>query len=170
VTGATELAPKMTVLQVVAWLAYLAVVIPAFVRAGRTAAAARAAAAGTSAAPAVATATLSATRPAPQPEPVPRRWNSWPAAGPGPWPGAGRGPGGGGGRGDRRPSRGQRVRHHGRHGDRYRMCEGLVRRDHGTADVHGDQPVQQGREVNLDNAAGAVVAEIETLGPARRRA
>lgn len=30
VTGITELAPKMTVLQVTAWLAYLAVVIPAF--------------------------------------------------------------------------------------------------------------------------------------------
>jgi high-affinity iron transporter len=35
ITGATELAPKMTVLQVVAWLAYLAVVIPLFVQAGR---------------------------------------------------------------------------------------------------------------------------------------
>jgi high-affinity iron transporter len=33
VTGVTELAPKMTVLQVVAWIAYLAVVIPAFVHA-----------------------------------------------------------------------------------------------------------------------------------------
>ena len=31
-TGVTELSPKMTVLQVVAWVAYLAVVIPAFVR------------------------------------------------------------------------------------------------------------------------------------------
>jgi high-affinity iron transporter len=34
VTGITELSPKMTVLQVTAWLAYLAVVIPAFVTAG----------------------------------------------------------------------------------------------------------------------------------------
>jgi high-affinity iron transporter len=33
VTGITELSPKMTVLQVTAWLAYLAVVIPAFVKA-----------------------------------------------------------------------------------------------------------------------------------------
>jgi high-affinity iron transporter len=39
VTGVTELAPKMTVLQVVAWVTYLAVVIPAFIRAGRPAAA-----------------------------------------------------------------------------------------------------------------------------------
>ena len=40
ITGITELTPKMTVLQVAAWLAYLAVVIPAFVTAGRPAAAA----------------------------------------------------------------------------------------------------------------------------------
>jgi high-affinity iron transporter len=39
ISGATELAPKMTVLQVVAWVVYLAVVIPLFVRAGRPAAA-----------------------------------------------------------------------------------------------------------------------------------
>ena len=34
ITGIADLAPKMTVLQVVAWLAYLAVVIPAFLSAG----------------------------------------------------------------------------------------------------------------------------------------
>jgi high-affinity iron transporter len=39
ITGATELSPRMTVLQVVAWVVYLAVVIPAFLRAGRPAAA-----------------------------------------------------------------------------------------------------------------------------------
>jgi high-affinity iron transporter len=37
-TGVTELSPKMTVLQAVAWVTYLAVVIPAFIRAGRSAA------------------------------------------------------------------------------------------------------------------------------------
>jgi high-affinity iron transporter len=37
ITGITELSPKMTVLQVTAWLAYLVVVIPAFVHAGRAA-------------------------------------------------------------------------------------------------------------------------------------
>jgi high-affinity iron transporter len=37
ITGITELSPKMTVLQVTAWLAYLVVVIPAFIIAGRTA-------------------------------------------------------------------------------------------------------------------------------------
>jgi high-affinity iron transporter len=35
ITGITELSPKMTVLQVTAWLAYLVLVIPAFVSAGR---------------------------------------------------------------------------------------------------------------------------------------
>jgi high-affinity iron transporter len=35
ITGVTELSPKMTVLQVTAWLAYLVVVIPSFLRAGR---------------------------------------------------------------------------------------------------------------------------------------
>jgi high-affinity iron transporter len=54
VSGVTELAPRMTVLQVVAWVAYLAVVIPLFVRAGRPAGAA--AARPAAAAPAVATA------------------------------------------------------------------------------------------------------------------
>ena len=37
ITGITELSPKMTVLQVTAYLAYLVVVIPAFVNAGRSA-------------------------------------------------------------------------------------------------------------------------------------
>ncbi|HEX3515156.1 MAG TPA: FTR1 family protein [Trebonia sp.] len=52
ITGITELSPKMTVLQVTAWLAYLVVVIPAFVNAGRTAKAPRPAVpAGTAVAP-----------------------------------------------------------------------------------------------------------------------
>jgi high-affinity iron transporter len=37
ISGVTELQPRMTVLQVVAWLAYLAVVIPAFAMAGKAA-------------------------------------------------------------------------------------------------------------------------------------
>ena len=167
VTGATELAPKMTVLQVVAWLAYLAVVIPAFVHAGRTAAAARAAAAGTSTAPAVATATLSATRPAPQPEPVPRRWEQ--LAGRRPWavagvlvvapavaaaaaivalPAAS-------------ASATTAV-----------TVTGTGCAKDWSAATTGPQTFtvtnqsSKAGEVNLDNAAGAVVAEIETLGPA----
>ena len=55
ITGTTELEPRMTVLQVVAWIVYLAVVIPAFLRAGRPApAAASPAAPATRAAPATA--------------------------------------------------------------------------------------------------------------------
>jgi high-affinity iron transporter len=46
ITGITELSPKMTVLQVTAWLAYLLVVIPAFVNAGSAATARKAPAAG----------------------------------------------------------------------------------------------------------------------------
>jgi high-affinity iron transporter len=37
ISGVTELSPKMTVLQVVAWAVYLAVVLPLFIRAGRPA-------------------------------------------------------------------------------------------------------------------------------------
>ena len=92
VTGATELAPKMTVLQVVAWLAYLAVVIPTFVHARRAAAAVNSAPA--SSAPASSAAASSAAASG-APPPGPRRslnrsraaGNSWPACGPGPWPG-----------------------------------------------------------------------------------
>jgi high-affinity iron transporter len=50
ITGITELSPKMTVLQVTAWLAYLVVVIPAFAAAGRAARPAKAAAASATAA------------------------------------------------------------------------------------------------------------------------
>ena len=194
VTGATELAPKMTVLQVVAWLAYLAVVIPAFVHAGRTAAAARAAAAGASAAPAVATATPSATsaageavqsaagsaaagspasepaaatRPAPQPEPVPHRWEQL----------AGRRP---------RAVAGVLVV-----APAVAAAAAIVALPAASASATtavtvtgtgcakdwsaattGPQTFtvtnqsSKAGEVNLDNAAGAVVAEIETLGPA----
>jgi high-affinity iron transporter len=45
ITGVTELSPKMTVLQVTAWAVYLVAVIPAFVTAGRAAPAGQAAAA-----------------------------------------------------------------------------------------------------------------------------
>jgi high-affinity iron transporter len=53
ITGFTELSPKMAVLQVTAWLAYLVVVIPAFISAGRTVKA-KTGQASTAAAPAVA--------------------------------------------------------------------------------------------------------------------
>ena len=167
VTGATELAPKMTVLQVVAWLAYLAVVIPAFVRAGRTAAAARAAAAGTSTAPAVATATLSATRPAPQPEPVPRRWEQ--LAGRRPWAVAGVLV--------VAPAVAAAAAIVALPAASASATTAVTVTSNGcakdwSAATTGPQTFtvtnqsSKAGEVNLDNAAGAVVAEIETLGPA----
>ncbi|MBY8856117.1 FTR1 family protein [Nocardia sp. CA2R105] len=78
ISGITELTPKMRVLQVVAWVVYLAVVIPLFVRAGRPAkapAAATTAAATAPAAETAETATASATAPATQDaEPAPDWW------------------------------------------------------------------------------------------------
>ncbi len=84
VTGATELSPRMTVLQVVAWVVYLAVVIPLFVHAGRAATAARKAAppapsASAAGVPAEArtapvTAAPAASPEAASPEAAPARW------------------------------------------------------------------------------------------------
>ncbi|MGO9783962.1 MAG: FTR1 family protein, partial [Streptosporangiaceae bacterium] len=176
VTGATELAPKMTVLQVVAWLAYLAVVIPTFVHAGRAAAAARAASSAAASSPAggspaggspAGSEPPAATRPAPQPEPVPRRWEQ--LAGRRPWavagvlvvapavaaaaaivalPAAS-------------ASATTAV-----------TVTGTGCAKDWSAATTGPQTFtvtnqsSKAGEVNLDNAAGAVVAEIETLGPA----
>ncbi|WP_439847928.1 iron uptake transporter permease EfeU [Nocardia nova] len=61
ITGITELTPRMTVLQVVAWVVYLAVVIPLFVRAGRQAPAKAPAKAAQPAAAAPVTATVAAS-------------------------------------------------------------------------------------------------------------
>ncbi|PPJ29880.1 iron uptake transporter permease EfeU [Nocardia nova] len=61
ITGITELTPRMTVLQVVAWVVYLAVVIPLFVRAGRGAPAKAPAKAAQPAAAAPVTATAAAS-------------------------------------------------------------------------------------------------------------
>ena len=65
ITGITELSPKMTVLQVTAWLAYLVVVIPAFVNAGRTVVRAPATAASTAAASSAAASAAMASTAAP---------------------------------------------------------------------------------------------------------
>jgi high-affinity iron transporter len=210
VTGATELAPKMTVLQVVAWLAYLAVVIPAFVHAGRAAAAraassaaASSAAASSAAASSAAASSLAggstaasspaggstaggspaasspaggstagsepaaATRPAPRPEPVPRRWEQ--LAGRRPWavagvlvvtpavaaaaaivalPAA-----------SASATTAVNVTSTGCAKDWSAATTGPQ-----TFTVTNQS--SKAGEVNLDNAAGAVVAEIETLGPA----
>jgi high-affinity iron transporter len=82
ITGITELSPKMTVLQVTAWLAYLVVVIPAFISAGRAAPAKKAPAP----APAASAASVGASAPAmttPLSAPVPA---DAPAADPAPAP------------------------------------------------------------------------------------
>ena len=181
VTGATELAPKMTVLQVVAWLAYLAVVIPTFVHAGRAAAAARAVSSAPASSAAASSAAASspaggspaacesaaATRPAPQPEPVPRRWEqlagrrSWAVAGvlvvaPAvaaaativALPAA-----------SASATTAVTVTSTGCAKDWSAATTGPQ-----TFTVTNQS--SRAGEVNLDNAAGAVVAEIETLGPA----
>jgi high-affinity iron transporter len=79
VTGVTELSPKMTVLQVVAWVVYLAVVIPLFVHAGRAAPGARKAAPPPPAASAAGVPAEAGTAPIPaapaaRPEAAPARW------------------------------------------------------------------------------------------------
>jgi high-affinity iron transporter len=145
VSGVTELQPRMTVLQVVAWLAYLAVVIPAFARAGKTAVA-----------PALAA------------EPAGPNWwertagrHTWPVAGglvvvpalvagltiaaiPG----------------SASASTGTSVtvtRH---------SCASQWTGGHtGSQTFSVDNASGMAGEINLDNAAGGVVAEIETIGP-----
>ena len=96
VTGVTELSPRMTVLQVVAWVTYLAVVIPAFVQAGRAASAAKRPAATRptstqpTAAPRPATPPAASTRrpPPPRTRPTGPAGNGWPRAARGPSPGS----------------------------------------------------------------------------------
>ncbi len=63
VTGVTGLTPRLTVLQVVAWLAYVALVSSAFVRAGRVTGSSAAAASATTTAAATTAATATAAGP-----------------------------------------------------------------------------------------------------------
>ena len=190
ITGITELSPKMTVLQVTAYLAYLVVVIPAFVNAGRAAKPA----ASPAAASRVAASTVAAGAEAASPAgPVP---NPAPAADPDPAPALARAsaaaspaPG---------PSRWERLA-----GGRPWAVAGVLVAvpalaagltivalpaaagnaadavtvsqtecaPEFTAAESGNQTFTVANtsglagEVNLDNAAGAVVGEIETLGP-----
>jgi high-affinity iron transporter len=148
ISGVTELTPKMTVLQVVAWLAYLVVVIPAFVAAGRTA---------------PSTATTDA-----EPDAAPAgRWERlvsrrvWPIAGTAivvpaavaavviavlPAEAA---------------SATTAV------SVTSSACAKEWTSGHtGTQTFAVDNKTSKAGEINLDNSAGAVVAEIETLGPA----
>ncbi|HXT88068.1 MAG TPA: imelysin family protein, partial [Trebonia sp.] len=183
ITGITELAPKMTVLQVTAWLVYLVVVIPAFLSAGRAAkpapaaatpaaGAAPAAAAATSAAPAApAAATASAAKaPGTPKEPSgPRELPRWEQiAGRRPWlvagvlvavpavaagvtiatlPAAA-------------TSAASTVTV-----SRTNCAPEWSSAKAGTQTITVTNNSGLAGEVNLDNAAGAVVGELETIGP-----
>jgi high-affinity iron transporter len=161
ISGITELSPKMTVLQVTAWLAYLVVVIPAFVNAGRAAKPRPAAAA----APA-------ASAPAPVPAAaggVPRQPGGWErAAGSRPWlvagvliavpalaagvtiaalPAATTG-----------AASTVTV-------SRTDCAPEWSTAQPGTQTITVTNNSGLAGEINLDNAAGAVVGEIETIGP-----
>ncbi|WP_370466755.1 iron uptake transporter permease EfeU [Streptacidiphilus sp. PB12-B1b] len=164
ITGCTELAPRMTVLQVVAWTVYLAVVVPLFVRAARPAPAPRTAAE----APAAATmpaATPAATTPAaPDAAEAPGRWVR--LAGQRPWPVAAvlvvvptlaataavlal-------------PSAAAATVTV----TRTRCAQEWTSARAGSQTIAVDNRTDRAGEIDLVNASGAVVAEIETIGPA----
>ena len=182
ISGATELSPRMTVLQVVAWVVYLAVVIPAFLRAGRPAAApAPAAAAAPSTAPAPAAQTGPAAQAAgspaaPAPAPAPagpsgRRWTSaqWERlAARRPWAVAGvlilvpalAAAAAIAVRPSASAATTTAVTVTGTH-----CAPDWTSARAGTQTFTVANKSGQPGEVNLDNAAGGVVAEIETIGP-----
>jgi high-affinity iron transporter len=163
ITGITELSPKMTVLQVTAWLAYLVVVIPAFVNAGRTVAASKAPA-SPSAVP-VASTPLAAQVPADGPRELPR-WER--LAGRRPWLVAGvviAVPA---------LAAGVTIAALPAAATGVASTVTVSRTDcapewstatTGTQTITVTNNSGLAGEVNLDNAAGAVVGEIETIGP-----
>jgi high-affinity iron transporter len=153
ITGITELSPKMTVLQVTAYLAYLVVVIPAFVNAGR----AVKPAASPSAAPSSA---------APSPATGLGRWER--LAGGRPWavaavlivvPALAAGltiaamPGAAGNAADAVTV------------SKTECAPEFTSAQSGNRTFTVANNSGMAGEINLDNAAGAVVGEIETLGP-----
>jgi high-affinity iron transporter len=171
ITGITELSPKMTVLQVTAWLAYLVVVIPAFVAAGR--------------------ASRPAKAPAPAPAPAAAAAASAAAAGPAPVAGPAQAPAHQPGQWERvaggRPwlvagvlvavpalaagitiaalpapasSAGGAVTV-----SRTGCAPEWSAARPGTQTITVTNNSGLAGEINLDNAAGAVVGEIETIGP-----
>jgi high-affinity iron transporter len=154
ITGITELSPKMTVLQVTAYLAYLVVVIPAFVNAGR---AVKPAAAPSPAAPSPA---------APSPAPGLGRWER--LAGGRPWlvagvlivvPALAAGltiaamPAAASNAADTVTV------------SKTECAPEFTSAQSGNHTFTVANNSGMAGEINLDNAAGAVVGEIETLGP-----
>jgi high-affinity iron transporter len=198
ITGITELSPKMTVLQVTAYLAYLVVVIPAFVNAGRAvktaaspAGASPAGASPAGASPAAVSTAAASTEAAGSPaDPVPSN------AAPAPAPALARASAAASANPE--PSRWERLA-----GGRPWAVAGVLVAvpalaaglaivalpaaagntadavtvsktecaPEFTAAASGNQTFTVANtsgmagEINLDNAAGAVVGEIETLGP-----
>ncbi len=148
ITGVTELTPKMTVLQVVAWLAYLAVIIPAFVTAGRPSEAGTTGMAGRWERLAGRRFERVAGR---------RAVNS------------GRGARHNAGprrrRGNRRASgRQRRINYDGDHHANCVRAELDLRRCRTQTFTVDNQSGMPG-EINLDDSSGDIVAEIETIGP-----
>ena len=162
ITGCTELAPRMTVLQVVAWIVYLAVVVPMFVLAGRAASAARPAA-KPQAQP------QPSSEPQPQPQaaaPEPGRWVR--LAGQHPWPAAGvlvLAPAVAAATAivllpaDAAAAATVTV-------TRTSCAHEWTSARSGNQSIAVDNKTDEAGEVDLDNASGEVVAEIETIGPA----
>jgi high-affinity iron transporter len=183
ITGITELSPKMTVLQVTAYLGYLVVVIPAFVHAGRAVRpAARPSAAGVDAA-GVGAASAATAEPAPSPAPAapsapaPSPAAASPALGLGRWERLAGG----------RPwavagvlivvpalAAGVTIAAMpaatGNAADAVTVSRTACAPEF-TSAASGNQTFTVANnsgvagEINLDNAAGAIVGEIETLGP-----
>ena len=167
ITGVTDLSPKMTVLQVVAWAGYLVVVIPAFLRAGRAATAARAAAAPAAAVSAPASATpSSAPSPAAAEPAAAGRWQQ--LAGDRPWTVAGAlivVPALAAGvtiaalpAAAAASSTDVKITSTG-------CAPGWSSAVTGTQSFQVDNEAGKAGEIDLDDAGGGVVAEIETIGP-----
>jgi len=158
VTGVTELAPKMTVLQVTAWLAYLAVVIPAFVRGGRSAAVARTGASAAAAAGGAATAGGATTA---------GWWEG--VAGGRPWVVAGVlvvVPALAAGAAIVALPAASTAATTAVTVTRTACAPGWTSAEAGTQTFTVDNQSGLAGEINLDDASGAVVGEIETIGPA----
>ena len=162
ITGVTDLAPKLTVLQVVAWVGYLVVVIPTFVHAGRVATAAmaqrKAAAAAAAAEPVAAE---------PEPELVAGRWQR--AAGNRPWTVAGVlvvVPALAAGITIVALPTAQAASTTTVDVTASACAPGWSSTTTGTQTFEVDNETDKAGEINLDNASGGVVGEIETIGPA----
>jgi high-affinity iron transporter len=154
ITGVTDLSPTMTVLQVTAWVAYLVVVIPTFMRAGRAAAAPSA---DSSASPATPDEEYTEAG----------RWQR--LAGQRPWAVAGTlivVPALAAGITIAALPAAQAATTTTVDVTATRCASGWSAADTGTRTFNVDNKSGKAGEINLDDAAGAVVAEIETIGPA----